>query len=362
MAKDYLKKLRELEGAVIDDYNPYNHILQTPSPSVNFTFGRTHGLPLGFSMALGGPPKGGKSLICNAIIGKMHQDDPDAIAIKFDSEFRETGQMTKVEAAMWGIDLSRYLTYSVSDPVLIFDRIEKEIASQCADGMPLKLLVIDSLTAIQGRRAMNADTIATQQIGDDAKTIGDGLKRILPVQKKYRYAQINTCHIRAELDPLEQMRGNKVKMTLPWAAMHMCEYFMYIEPNKTAAARKDVNGNDFTDETKGDIFDNAEVTAHKIRVKMKDNSVAPKGRSGEFTLSYTKGIINQYEEIYLLGKNRGIICHNGGKTYTFKDKQWVGAASVIAAIKDDTELQKAILQELKLQDMAGKFLEVEDNT
>jgi len=74
--------------------------------------------------------------------------------------------MTPEQAAILGIDLDRYISYDVNSPELIFDRIETEINAMCDAGAPIKLIIIDSLNNIQGRRSMNADTIMTQQIGD----------------------------------------------------------------------------------------------------------------------------------------------------------------------------------------------------
>jgi hypothetical protein len=347
---NWLSKLQKLEGAVVGNYNPHSNVIRTPSPSVNFTFGNGHGLPFGFTMALGGPPKGGKTVLCNAAIGQLHRDNPEAYAIKFDTEFREQGQLTEAQTALWGIDKERYQAFSVNTPAGVFDAIEQNVAALCQDGMPLKLVVIDSITGIQGRRSMNADTIDTQQIGDLALTLQEGFKRILPVQRKYRFAIILTCHIRAEMDLLEQKRGNKVKMALPFGVQHYAEYFMFVEPNRNKEGRTDLAGKEFRDETKGDIADNAEQTGHKIRVKMKDSSCGPKGRGGEFTLDYHRGIINIHEEAFLLGKNRGVLEMPNQASYMFAGQKWVGKDSMLNALAESPDLQKQVLDEVFRRD------------
>jgi hypothetical protein len=65
---------------------------------------------------------------------------------------REKGQTTKAQRSIWNIDDDRYLAYDVNSPELIFDRIEKDIAAMCQEGAPIKLIVIDSINAILGRR------------------------------------------------------------------------------------------------------------------------------------------------------------------------------------------------------------------
>lgn len=353
MGKDWMKALNKLEGAVTERYNPFAHVIRTPSPSVNFVFGKSHGLPLGYSLVMYGPPKGGKSVLCNAMIGQLHRDDPDAIAIKFNTEMREMGQLSPEQASLWGIDMDRYVAYDVNQPDQIFDRIEKDIAAMCQEGAPIKLIIIDSLNAIQGRRAMNAESIMTQQIGDLALTLKEAMKWILPVQRKYKIAVVMTSHIAAEMDQAEQMRGNKVKMASGYGVQHHAEYFMYVEPNKAKTGRQTVLGEDLTDETRTDLMDKAERTGHKIRVCMKDSSMGPKGRTGEFTLHYDKGIINTHEEVFLLGVNRNVIGHPNNQTYTFGEKKWAGKAAMLQAITEDRDLYNAVISELKRRDLAG---------
>lgn len=276
--------------------------------------------------------------------------------MKFNTEFREGAQATAEEDQLiYGIDPNRYQPFEVNSPMLVFDRIEKDVAAMCEDGMNLGLVIIDSITGIQGRRSMNADTIETQQIGDLALTLGEGFKRILPVQRKYGFAVILTCHIRAEMDMLEQKRGNKFKMALPLAVQHYAEYAMLVEPNRNKEGRTDLAGNEFRDNSLKDLNDSAEQTGHKIRVKMKDSSCGPKGRTGEFTLDYRRGIVNVHEEVFLLGVGRGVIERPNNLTYAYGDQKWVGKPATLAAIEGSPELQQAILVDVKARDNAGAF-------
>lgn len=357
MAKNkWMDKLSRLEGAVNEQYDVFANVIRTPSPSVNFIFGKSHGLPLGFTMCLFGPPKGGKTVLCNSIIGQLHRDDPDAIAVKYDTEMRERGQLTPQQAALWGIDMDRYKPYLTNNPITIFDGIEHDLAAMCQEGMPLKLVIIDSITQIQGRRAQNADTIETQQIGDLALTLQDGFKRILPIQRKYNFSMIINAHVRAEMDPQEQRRGVKVKMAASWGVKHYAEYFVYVAPNLSKEGRQDISGNDFVDKSVKDLQDKNEQTAHKIRVKVVDSSMGPVGRTGEFTLHRTRGIVNTHEEIFLLGKNRNIFERPNARTYSFGGQTWNGAPATLEAIKNDPELARAILDELRRRDLSGEYI------
>jgi RecA/RadA recombinase len=357
MAKDWMKALAKLEGAVEKEHNPFAHIVRTPSPSVNFIFGNSHGLPLGYTLIMYGPPAGGKSILCNAIIGQLHKDDPTAIALKYNTEMREKGQTTRGQRAIWGIDDRRYMAFDVNQPDLIFDKIEKDIATYCQEGAPIKLIVIDSINAILGRRSMNADSVMVQQIGDEAKTLQDGFKRVLAVQRKHNIAVILTSHIRAEMDHAEQMRGNKVRMGASFGVQHYGEYFMFVEANRSAKGKETLLGEKLENEELGDTREKggAEVTGHKIRATMKKSSMGPKLRQAEFTLDYNQGIINVHEEVFLLGVNRNVIDKPNQQSYGFKDKKWVGRAAMLQALKEDPDLQEAILQEIRIRDLAGLY-------
>lgn len=353
MAKDFMKKLMSMSGAVTERKSVHADVLDTHSPSLNFTFGKGQGLPRGYSILLFGEPKAGKTLISNSFVGRLHQNIPTAYAIKFNTEYREGGQLSEDDAKMWGIDLDRYAAYETNLPDQIFDRIERDIPPLIEDGMDLRLIIIDSLNGIQGRRALNADSIMTQQIGDNAMTIQEGLKRILPIQRKYNFSLILTSQVRSQMDMAAQMRGEKIRAAVSFATKHHCEYSMSVERIASKAGREDMLGNKLEDDSIADMADRAEATGHRIRVKMVDSSMGAKGRVGEFTINYGKGIVSTHEEVFLLGLNRGVIQKPNNLMYGFGDKSWKGKEAMINAIKQDTTLYDNILKELKMRDLTG---------
>lgn len=352
--KKIMEKLMKLSG-VATPKDIHTDVIRSPSPSLNFTFGNGHGLPVGSTMTLYGPPKGGKSVVSNAMIGQLHKDDPDAWAVKFNTEFREAGQLTNEHMTMWGIDPERYICFETNRPDEIFDRIEKELAALVQDGMKLKLVVIDSLTEIQGRRSMNADTIMTQQIGDNALTYQEGLKRILPIQRRLGFAVILTSHVRAQMDVVEQMRGNKLRPATSFGAQHHSEYSLYVEPNRSKEGKSDLLGNLFENDQVEDLSGKAEKMGHKIRVKMTDSSFGPKERVGEFTLDYRKGIINIHEEVFRLGVGWNVIVKPNNVTYGFGGKEYRGKPAMLEALRIDEKLQEEVLTELRRRDRAGEY-------
>ena len=362
MAKNWLQQLNKYEDVVDRSYDPHKHVVRCASPSINFMFGKGHGLPFGLTAAIGGPPKGGKTVLCKSFTGQLHRDYPDALAVKFNTEFREQAQATPEEDQyMWGIDPDRFRSYETNNPIEIFDRIDTDFAALCQEGMPLKLIIIDSITGIQGRRDMNATTVETQQIGDLALTLQTGLKRILPVIRKHKIALILTCHIRAEMDQLEQKRGNKVRMAMPLGVEHVAEYKIFIEPNRNVEGRKNLAGEEFKDASLKDLGDNSEQTGHKIKARMKDSSCGPKGRLGEFTIDYRKGHIDIHEEVFLLGCARGVINRPNNVTYQFGDQDFRGKPAILEALRNSDVMQAAIVDEIRKRDQAGAYdnLEVE---
>lgn len=99
--KSFMKQLLKLEGAVIERRNVHSTVVGTRSPSLNFCYGKGWGLPFGYSTLLMGPEKGGKSLIVNAMIAQLHADYPDAIAVRYNTEFRESAQLSEKQAKLW---------------------------------------------------------------------------------------------------------------------------------------------------------------------------------------------------------------------------------------------------------------------
>lgn len=358
MANKWMHELLKKDYAVKRDYNPFANVLRTGTPSFDYIYANTHGLPFGYSEVLWGPPAGGKSFATNAKIAQLHAMDDEAIAVKFNTEQREELQMTEQMMRRWGIDPDRYIAYNTNRPDEIFDFIAGDLLALIQKGMPLKYIIIDSTSDIMGRRTLNADSVMTQQIGDEAKTIQDGLKLIKGVLRTHRIACSLVAQARAELDPIEQMRGNKLKMHAAWALQHFAEYFIYVEQNKTKAGRTDLAGNEFVNEGKTDVAGNGEKFGHKVRVVMKKSSCGPAGRVGEFTMNYHKGIVNIHEEAFLLGVGQGVVMRPNNVSYVVPDfpskgEQFTikGKDNFIHALKENTLLCGEILKRVRMIDI-----------
>lgn len=336
----WMKELSKMDGAVDAEFDPFleGNVMRSPSPSLNYIFGKGGGIPYGYTAVLYGPPKAGKSLLSNLFIGQMHKDNSEYMAIKFNTEMREDAQM----ADYWGIDPERYQAYNVNEPEKIFDRIHDEILPMLEAGMPLKLIIIDSLQGIQGMREAHADSVTDHQIGDHAMVIQKGLKRILPTLRKHKVALICTAHIRANQDAGKY--GPKEKMAGGFAQKHYFEYFVEVKRDGASESRQDLLGDKFEGEVK-DFRDNKEKTAHKIYVRMEDSSLGKgTGRSGEFTLSYDKGLINTHEEIFLLATNLKLVERPNNRTYVYDNVKYNSKEEFLTAIRDNETISKGIMK------------------
>lgn len=354
--KNWFAAFSKMEGAVTEQVNPFNSGVHSTSPSADFVYGNgTWVLPFGYSEVLYGPPKGGKSVFVKMKIGQLHQDDPEAIAVVFDTEYRWKGQLTEDKAKAYGIDLKRCWIFEGNNPMLVFDRLETEIAAMIEDGCPIKYIVIDSISGVLGRREMNSESVETQQIGDHALTVQTGLKRILGTLRRHKLSTSVVAQVRAEMDMAEQKRGNKVKMNASFGLQHFAEYFVFIEPNRSKEGRTDILGKEFLNMGVTDLMDKGEKTGHKIRVCMKDSSMGPKGRTGEFTFDYAKGVINVHEEVFRLGVNRGVIARPGGAWLEYGGKKWNGKKDMLNALAESPSMQADIIKELKERDLRGEF-------
>ena len=355
----WMSKLAKHDSARQWDYNPYAHTLRFSSPGINFTFGKTQGLPLGFPAIIYGPNKSGKTILMYDLIAQLHRDDPTAIAIRFDTEMRDDGQLTRAQAEAYGIDIDRYMPYMTNDPAKIFDFIENDVDAMIADGAPIKLVIIDSLTNIKGRKMANAESVNQNLMGDEAATQQNGLKRIWDVIHKHRLGFIVTCQVRAEFDQYEKMRnGVDYRMAGGWFLKHFGGYVMHVAPILGAKGNETMSGVKLEDDKLHDGVGKAEKTGHRIRVKMVGNSFGPKGRAVELTFDYNKGFINRNEEVFALGTERGIVERPNNTAYVLQDypkkgetQTWRGKDNFLAALRDSPELQEEIVVRLRKQDI-----------
>jgi hypothetical protein len=341
----WIKQLKAYDDAVDFDYDPFSeeNCLYTPSPYFNWIFAnKSNGIPKNASLLFFSEAKAGKSLASYSIIGEMHKNDPEGMAVYFNTELRGS-----FSPAFAGLDKERIAIYDTNSPKEIFDRCEGDLKSLIQDGMPLRIIVVDSLTNIMGVKREGAESATDHLIGDHALTIQIGLSKLVPFCKRNKILLIATSQMRSNLEGGKY--GPKEKMEASFAVKHAFEYFVSLKRAGAAEDKADIEGKTFEEEIK-DARDNKLLTGHRIYTKMEGNSIGPQGRSGVFTMDYEKGIINQHEEIFFLGKDTGIITTTNNRTFEYGGKKYNGKKEMAFAIRDDKKLADAILAEIKKLD------------
>lgn len=341
-AEKWMKQLRKSSAAV--NYEEVMkqelQVAKSPSPGINYLFGKKQGLLAGYSMLIYGPPKSGKTLFSLAFAGQLHKDDPDAIVLHFDTEMRET---VPTWAKAFGIDLNRIVSYSTNNPEEIFDFIANDVKAMIEDGAPIKMIIIDSLEGINYPKEANSDSTTNHIIGDASAYLKRGMKAILPVIRKNKLYNIMCQHVRANMDP------NMAKYK-PWtvpggfALKHSVESWLLCQKIEAKDSKT-------FDSAVKDGSGNAIQTGHAIRVKMEENSIGPQNRSVEVHLSYTQGIVDQHLEIAELAVNMNLVERPNNMTYILGDKKWVGFNNFAEAIKQDEELSKELITKIQENDL-----------
>jgi RecA/RadA recombinase len=358
MAKDekktpskWLKQLRVYDDTVDntrDAYAPEN-CLYTPSPYWNWIFAnKAMGIPNCSSLLMFSAQKSGKSFGCNALIDEMHRRDPEGHALYFNAEIRGKVQKTVFKTT----DIDRVTVYDTNEPKNIFDRIDNDIKPMVQDGFPLRMIVIDSLSGIIGVKRQNAESVEDHLIGDKALTLSIGLQKLVPFCKQNNILLVGTAQLRANVDAMNKY-APKEKMEASWAVKHAFEYFIsYRSVSNTDGEKLDLDVSDQTfDEDVTDVQGNSLKTARKIYVKMEESSLGPAGRSGVFTLDFKRGIINQHEEVFWLGKNTGVIqVAPNNREYSFGGEKFNGKKECALAIRDNPEMAMAILEAVRKLD------------
>lgn len=344
MSNKWTKALKQFNDVVDYEYDAFSkeNCLYTPSPSFNWIFAnKSMGIPKGTGVLFFSEPKAGKSLLIQAICGQMHENDPEGIAIIFNTEMRGFAQ----SGLFKNIDKDRLIIYDTNRPEDIFDRMEKEILPMIQDGMPLRIIAIDSINSVAGTKSMSQDrSVNDHLIGDQALTIQKGLQKVLPIVRNHKLLFLASAQVRANMDAGQY--GPKEKMAASWATKHAFEYFVNIRKANAADDKMDIEGNKFEDESRKDVRGNKDITGHKIIAKMSESSIGTPGRAAMITLDYKEGIVNRHEEVFLLGYNTGVIKREGTSNYVFDGLKVNGKANFAAKIKESSELEQKILNEI----------------
>jgi recombination protein RecA len=310
----------------------------TRSPSLNWATG-IGGFQPGKVSVLYGPESSGKSLLAMMAVADYQKLDPEAIFIWFDAEFSfNVALFTKI-----GGDASRLVVRKSNDPLKIFDYIGGDLLEMLQDGAPVRGIIIDSIKAIRYPKETNMKQTTDQKMGGTgASYLPSALKLIIPVIAEFNLLTFFIQQVTMEIDPMKALR-NPYVITEGRALKHAADLMLEITKLDTKAG---------IIESGETIAGGAQQTGHKVRIKVKKNRLGAPARVAQFSYHYERGVINQAEEIFELGKSLNIIYHpvnpDTGKTnaqmWVFGDHSPVrGEANIKKMVVESEELQQEVL-------------------
>jgi len=353
----YLARLHKL-GRVVDrkvDIHRRDNVIRIGSPSCDYIWGNGHGLPRGLSAVFYGPPKSGKSVASYFMIGDVHKRHPEAIVIKFDTEMRDHAQLGPVEMVAYGIDDKRLITYQTASPGEIFDRIRTDIAALVQEGADIHMIVIDSVNGILGLKSEQQETVAdaAKQIGDNARTHGEGFKAILQTLRDQNITLVGTAQVRSQMDQAAQMRGEKIKMAAAFQLQHFFEYFIEATPALTKKQRT-FGGTELNRklEKEDTGLASKEAFGKRLSLTVKGSTVGPEGRTGVMVYHPKIGMLYQAQELFAIASADWVQTLKPNETkklYTFGDRS-LSPKEWIEELKHDKVLFDQIVEKMYEED------------
>jgi recombination protein RecA len=332
MSKWLSKLTKDIGISALEMPSPKDNVIKLPSPSMNYVVGNG-GITRGKAAVLFGPESGGKSLLMQLTLKQLLIDtaDEEGLAILFDAEFSFNKD--------WWLKLcdgetsiaSRLIVRQTNDPIEIFDYIAGGMLEMIQDGAPIVGIAIDSVKSILYPKDRKKKTTDQTMGGGGASYLGPALKLILPVVRRHDITTLLVQQVYEEMDEYKKM-SNPYIVPDGRALKHFADYMLEITRIDTKAGRIEQGKN---------IYGGAQQVGHIVRVRGKKNRVGAPFRSGQFSLSYTGGIINQHDELFDLCKALGVIKKPSNVTYQFADYEVVrGEQAMRDWIKDHPEVHE----------------------
>ena len=361
MSNKWITALTKSFGKLASDIeNPEARVVALPSPSMNWVVGNG-GIAVGKAVTLFGPESGGKSLLMQLILIQLQKDNPEGICILFDAEMAFNPKWFK----QLGGDTDRLIVRATNDPTKIFDYIAGDMNELVQDGAPIVGIAIDSIKSI--RYPKDHKEVSTKMVmgGSGAAYLGSAFKMILPVIREHNITTVLVQQVYEEMDEMKKML-NPFVVPDGRSLKHFSDYMLEVTRLDTKAGRIEEGEN---------IHGGNQQVGHKVRVRGKKNRVGAPFRTGQFSLHYTKGIINVGEEIFDLAKSLGVVYHpvnpDTGKEnvqmWKVLDRPPVrGEANIKEIVVNDKVLQEEIIKACNAVDDAviakrNEELGIDDN-
>jgi len=286
------------------------------------------GLPGGKVLMLAGPESGGKSAEGYDLIQSMQNQDPEGWAILYDAEYNYDKNYVK----RLGVDTRRLIVKQGNSAKGVFDHFHKEVMPLVQDGLPLRMMMIDSVKALRGPREAAMESTEDNIMADLARVLGPATKMIVGDIRQHSIATVLIQQVNEEMDPNIAKYQSKWKIPNGQALKHFIDILVLVER---------VNAKD------SKIFDGHEVQlGHTIRATVRKNRVGAPFRVAEYQLAYGKGVTNVHKEVAGLAVKLEAVERPNQQTYKFGDRSFRGRDAFEQALASDVGLQEAIMAKI----------------
>jgi recombination protein RecA len=272
------------------------------------------GLPRGRIIEIYGPEQSGKSALSMSVCANAHKLGGTVGYIDAEHAFDPMWAQTA-----FGMDRARTVVAQPDDGIKALRMVQRMCESNVFD-----VIVIDSVAALLPPAMAEAEIGEANQLGQHAKLMSDGLRKLVPVVAESNAVVIFINQIRmnpgAYGNPETTTGGKALKF---YSSMR-------IEVRAPASKRYTVD---------------KEVVGQRCEVKVPKNKLAPPYRTCAYDLYYRTGI-SSGGALLEAAEGLGVILR-GGSSYTevaTGERIAVGKEATKAAIDADAELAKRLTQ------------------
>lgn len=304
------------------------------------------GYPKGRITQLYGASASGKTVLSMIGLFNAQKDDPSAKQVWLDAE--QTFNSSWAETL--GIDTKKVVVVSGDhatngrDCFELLLGVPKEEAKTHILVGKKKEGLLDKIAS----KELNINFIVLDSLGaiippiEDVAAVGKAGMATLPrfLSKEFKKMSLEVYkanvpfivinHKRDNLDPYSSMQHGFIGGN---SYSHFLSVNLYVEPITKKEAL---------------ILDDKEnKVGHTVRVTTEKSKFGPWPRRCEFKIDFRCGIVDTHEEIIQVALEKDIIIKPTTMSYEFGDKKWVGMPKLVEAVKEDLELQNALVEKIK---------------
>lgn len=257
-------------------------VIPTGAPALDIALG-VGGLPRGRIVELFGPEMSGKTSLAIAVAAQAQKMGGFVGVIDAEHAFSRDFAVNG-----FGIDEQRLALAQPDDGITALRMVERMAQSGAFD-----VIIIDSVAALVPPAMAEAEIGDSNQLGQHAKMMSDGLRKLTPVVANSRAVVIFINQIRMNPGAYGNPETTTGGKALPFYAS------VRIEVRSPASKRITEGGN---------------VVGQTCNIKIKKNKVAPPHREASYDLFYASGIA--YEASLLEAAETMGVIQRAGASYT----------------------------------------------